>query len=394
MIWVRRGLSLVLALLLMVLLAAGVALVTVRVGGLQSAEGQPGGVLGAVAGSLREALAAADQTTGLPADFYAGLPLEQPLTSLVQAMLAGEDRAQALQSIGELFRETAREYALQNGFTEGPVLDAALEDYAEQSVLQLSAALERLLPQEAAAQLPRLWRGLLYGLIVAAVLGVVLAVPLVWLNWRELRFLGWGAAVLLGSGGLLLGAALLLGAGEPAALFAALPPERSGPVLALLGLLAGEWRLWAFLLLAGGLLLIAVAFLLRIPRVRAIFYDKSFLLFLGVGVVNTFNGIAFAWLYSLALDAQVAFVLGYISSLCVAYLLNTFVVFRQPLALRRFFKFALSYLPNFIIQFLVVLVVMTWLGLPKLVAYALAALIGMPVTFILLKLFAFARHQK
>ena len=62
---------------------------------------------------------------------------------------------------------------------------------------------------------------------------------------------------------------------------------------------------------------------------------------------------------------------------------------QEKLSFTKFIKFGISYIPNFIIQNIVVIITFNILGLHKLIAYCLAAIIGIPVTFILLKFFAF-----
>lgn len=119
------------------------------------------------------------------------------------------------------------------------------------------------------------------------------------------------------------------------------------------------------------------------------FLTPAFLKFLGVGVVNAFNGTIFAWLYSLFLQPNVAFVVGYATSVTVSYFLNSWIVFPSRRSLRRYGRFVLSYVPNFLIQNLCVLVVYNLLGFHELIAYVLAAAVGVPVTFLLLKFFAF-----
>ena len=119
------------------------------------------------------------------------------------------------------------------------------------------------------------------------------------------------------------------------------------------------------------------------------FISPQFMRFLAVGVVNALNGTLFAYLYSLVMDANLAFVLGYVTALTISYFLNSAFVFPSKLSLERYFRFALSYIPNFLIQNLSVLVVYNLLGYDKLVAYILAAIIGVPATFLLLKFFAF-----
>lgn len=124
------------------------------------------------------------------------------------------------------------------------------------------------------------------------------------------------------------------------------------------------------------------------------FFDKSFILFLFVGVVNTLNGVIFSSLYSIAFQANLAFVFGYITSLTISYLLNSFITFKENLTFKKYIKFCISYIPNFIIQNLIVFIVYNTLHLHKLIAYLLAAIIGIPVTFVLMKIFAFSSKKE
>lgn len=123
------------------------------------------------------------------------------------------------------------------------------------------------------------------------------------------------------------------------------------------------------------------------------FLTSRFLSFLAVGVVNAVNGTVFAYLFSQVLDVNLAFVLGYAVAVTVSYVLNARFVFPSPLSVGGYGRFVLSYVPNFLIQNLCVLIVYNLLGYDKLLAYVLAAVVGVPVTFLLLKLFAFRGHD-
>jgi putative flippase GtrA len=54
--------------------------------------------------------------------------------------------------------------------------------------------------------------------------------------------------------------------------------------------------------------------------------------------------------------------------------------------------FSLAYIPNFLIQNFVVLIFFNYLGWYKITAYALAAVIGVPLTFFLIKYFTFSKN--
>ncbi|WP_297426451.1 GtrA family protein [Clostridium sp.] len=126
-----------------------------------------------------------------------------------------------------------------------------------------------------------------------------------------------------------------------------------------------------------------------IGKFKETFFTKKFIIFLIIGVINTFNGTLFSYIYSSFLNGNIAFVSGYISGLFISYILNSLITFKEKLNFKKFIKFAISYIPNFIIQNIVVIIIFNILGLNKLIAYVLAAIIGVPVTFILMKFFAF-----
>lgn len=126
-------------------------------------------------------------------------------------------------------------------------------------------------------------------------------------------------------------------------------------------------------------------------KLKHIFLAREFLLFVIIGVINTINGVLFAFLYSLIFDANSSFALGYATSLSIAYLLNSKITFKENLSWNRYIKFCISYIPNFIIQYVVVIICYNLLKWDKLIAYSLAAAIGVPVTFIIMKFFAFKK---
>jgi len=122
---------------------------------------------------------------------------------------------------------------------------------------------------------------------------------------------------------------------------------------------------------------------------KKMFCSREFFSFVIIGLINTFNGVVFSYIYSNFLNENFAFIFGYISGLIISYILNSKITFKEELKLIKFVRFAISYIPNFIIQNMVVVLVFNIMGWHKLIAYGLAAAIGVPVTFILIKLFAF-----
>ncbi|WP_459479823.1 GtrA family protein [Clostridium saccharoperbutylacetonicum] len=129
-----------------------------------------------------------------------------------------------------------------------------------------------------------------------------------------------------------------------------------------------------------------------IEKFRNTFFTKQFIIFVLIGIVNTFNGTIFSYIFSSFLSANIAFIPGYISGLLISYILNSFITFKEKLSLEKLTKFTISSMPNFFIQYIVV-IICTTIGLHKLFAYMLAAIIGVPVTFILMKFFTFRNRS-
>jgi putative flippase GtrA len=131
--------------------------------------------------------------------------------------------------------------------------------------------------------------------------------------------------------------------------------------------------------------------MISITKARYMFLSKQFMQFIIIGCINSMNGIIFSYLYAMIVSKVTGFILGYITSLVGAYILNSYFTFKEKLALHKFIKFCLSYIPNFIIQFAVVVVGLHILHLNQLIAYSIAAAIGVPVTFFMLKIFVFVK---
>ena len=135
----------------------------------------------------------------------------------------------------------------------------------------------------------------------------------------------------------------------------------------------------------------------KVKKLKNIFFTKEFFTFLIVGGINTINGIIFSYVYSLFLDVNVSFVLGYVTAMTISYLLNSTLVFKEDMGIVKYIKFCISYIPNFIIQNIFVLIFYNMLHWNKLIVFALAAIVGVPVTFIIMKFFAFNKkdnHQE
>lgn len=115
------------------------------------------------------------------------------------------------------------------------------------------------------------------------------------------------------------------------------------------------------------------------------FINKQFLIFIIIGIINTFTGIIFSIIYSDLLQPNLAFGLGFLTGTVISYLLNSKYTFKNKLNIKKYFSFLINVIPNFIIQNLAVFLFYNILDYSKIVAYLVAAIIGIPLTFILLK---------
>ncbi len=131
-------------------------------------------------------------------------------------------------------------------------------------------------------------------------------------------------------------------------------------------------------------------------KIKHTFFNPEFIRFVFVGCINTFNGVLFAYLYSLFIEnATLAFVIGYITSLLISYLLNSYITFKdKKLGIKKLIKFSISYIPNFLIQLISVFIFIDILHLHKLIAYIVAAVIGIPITYLALSIFTFQTKKR
>lgn len=133
----------------------------------------------------------------------------------------------------------------------------------------------------------------------------------------------------------------------------------------------------------------------RIKRFKELFFTKQFICFVAIGCINTFSGMLFPFLFSYIMNANAAYAISYIPSLAVSYFLNSIFTFSdRKFSFVKYIKFCISYIPNFIIQNISFFLVYNLAGLPKILAILLASVIGIPMTFLIMKFFTFRKSNK
>ena len=112
-----------------------------------------------------------------------------------------------------------------------------------------------------------------------------------------------------------------------------------------------------------------------------------------IGGVCTLCGILSATLFSYIVPPLIAFVIGYALFLILSYVLNTRLTFKDSFGFKNFLKFCVAYMPSFVIQFLLAGVLITAFGQARIEVYTLTVIAGIPATFMLMRLYAFAKKR-
>lgn len=138
------------------------------------------------------------------------------------------------------------------------------------------------------------------------------------------------------------------------------------------------------------------------------FLTVQFVIFMVMGIINTAVSVITATIldiataYALPSDSLLAafivrtrlnFIIGYAVSLITSFFLNSKFTFHQRPTWKNFIKFPISYIPNFIFQYLMVFI-FTMLHGRTTIAYICAAVLGTPVTFAAMKLIVFRRKKR
>ena len=127
-----------------------------------------------------------------------------------------------------------------------------------------------------------------------------------------------------------------------------------------------------------------------ILKIKRTFVSKKFIAFCCLGVINTLNDAIFSSFYHwLGLQDNVAAVLGYYTALNIAFFLSSSIIFKKTPCLKRYVRFFVSYIPNFTIFFLVTFITINTMGLPQFWGTILAAMVGGPITFVIMKIYTF-----
>ena len=128
-----------------------------------------------------------------------------------------------------------------------------------------------------------------------------------------------------------------------------------------------------------------------LKKAKKTFLNEYFIKFCILGIFNTIIHGVLSKLFSLVLQPNAAFALGFFGSNVIAFLLNSYIIFNKPATLKRYIRFLIAYIPYFTIGFLVTFITINTLKIPQFTATVLAAVAGGPITFVIMRVYAFGR---
>ena len=119
--------------------------------------------------------------------------------------------------------------------------------------------------------------------------------------------------------------------------------------------------------------------------------DRSNLIeFLKYAIVGCINTADYYLSYLIFMDIfkfsyKISFIMGYVVSIVGSYFLNTYFTYKQKPSVKKFLIFPLTYIPNFIIQYLGMILLVDRINMSRKVAPMITALVATPITFFVTK---------
>jgi putative flippase GtrA len=120
--------------------------------------------------------------------------------------------------------------------------------------------------------------------------------------------------------------------------------------------------------------------------ISAISITPEFIRFIIVGGVNTLLSYVIYVSFLLFLPYPVAYTLAYIIAIFISYYLNTKFVFKRKARLSKALQFPLVYLAQYLVGFGSLYILVEILSVSEFIAPVLVVMITIPVTFILSRL--------
>ncbi|WP_405168767.1 GtrA family protein [Paenibacillus sp. FSL H3-0286] len=122
------------------------------------------------------------------------------------------------------------------------------------------------------------------------------------------------------------------------------------------------------------------------PTLLTKLLNKQFLKFVISGGINTLFTYLVYLLLLQALSYSMSYTISYISGIFLSYYLNTIFVFKEKVTFRKFLKFPIVYLVQYLINLLMLFVLVEYLNLSKQIVPLIVIVVTIPITYTLSKL--------
>ena len=114
---------------------------------------------------------------------------------------------------------------------------------------------------------------------------------------------------------------------------------------------------------------------------------KEFLRYTVVGCINTLiyyiSYLVFMNVFNFSY--RISFVAGYVISIIFSYFLNTYFTYKEKPSLKKFLIFPLTYIPNFIIQYIGMMLLVDQFDMNRKLAPIITAIVSTPITFFVMR---------
>ncbi len=128
-------------------------------------------------------------------------------------------------------------------------------------------------------------------------------------------------------------------------------------------------------------------------KLKSTFVNTKFMQFCLFGVVNTFNTAIFSQIFVwFDVAENLSAIIGYILSLQIAFLLTSKYIFRAKPTIGKYYRFLLSYLPSFLVYVMLHAIISENVD-TTFVATLISVLLSGPITFAIVKIYAFERKE-
>lgn len=116
-------------------------------------------------------------------------------------------------------------------------------------------------------------------------------------------------------------------------------------------------------------------------------------MYVAIGSFNTLNTSIISQILAFLIQDHISTYLAFIISLSISYILNAKVNFKHRLLFSEYIKFISAYVPHFLIYATISTIALSFWNFPPFWATVVASISGAPVTYLIMRFFAFKNKK-